>query len=101
MTTYSSVNAANFVTANLGVQTHFGHPVYGNVSAVASAMKYIGFDNIRDAPSVSEWQPLASQGMHFNAQAATQWGMTLSDFHSRIDQVESAHPGSIVSVEGP
>jgi len=106
MTTYSSVNAANFVAQNLGVNVQLGdlylNTPYGNLGAVQTAMNYIGFQNIRDDIAngeLSRMQTLAGYGFHFNIGRDPLW-ISDADFQSRIDQLQSAHPGAITSVEG-
>jgi len=106
LTSRSSVNAASFVARDLGVNTHLGDlyvtTAYGNLGAVQTAMNYLGFSNIRDDVAngeLSRMQTLAGYGFHFNIGRDPLW-ISDADFQSRIDQLQSAHPGAITSVEG-
>jgi len=106
MSTYTSVNAASFVAGNLGVNTHLGdiyqNTAYGNLTAVRTAMNYIGFSNIRDDVANGELprlQTLAGYGFHFDIGRDPLW-ISNAEFMNRIDQLQAAHPGAITSIEG-
>jgi len=107
MTTYTSVNSAQFVSNNLGVNIHvlWTNTAYGNLSAVRSGLSYLGFQNVRDGAdgatsgSLAANKTLASQGVHFDIEVPTP--ATLSSFHTYVDQLQSAYPGAITSIEGP
>jgi hypothetical protein len=104
MTTYTSVNAADFITHDLGVNVGLDRTgtAYTNTSAVGSAMSYLGLDNMRATISTIEpaaLATLAGQGFHFDIERDPQW-ISDAQFQSRIDALQSAHPGSIIAIEG-
>jgi hypothetical protein len=103
---FTPVNAARFVAGNLGVNTHLGDPysdtAYWDHAAVRSAMSYLGVSNIRDSVASGELpriETLAGYGVHFDITRDMNW-ISDAEFKSRIDQIQSAHPGAITSIEG-
>jgi len=106
MATYAaqSVNAARFVSHDLGVNIHvlWANTAYSNLSSVRQGLSFLGFQNVRDGAdglALAQDRTLARMGVHFNLEVPTP--VTLSNFHSVIDQLQSAHPGAITSIEGP
>ena len=97
------IDASSFISS-LGVNVHmnFTGTPYQNVSAVQNSMNYLGLTNMRDlgVQHNSVYDTLANAGYHFdflvpggavNLGADMQW----------FDSFATAHPGSIVALEGP
>lgn len=107
---YSSTalsSTSDFVDT-IGVNVHLTwvDTVYSNVANIESNLDYLGIDNIRDS-APPDWlsQPydqLASAGYQFDFLMPVNNGQPdLNGSIERMAAFEQAHPGSILSIEGP
>ncbi|HEX7887221.1 MAG TPA: calcium-binding protein [Phenylobacterium sp.] len=98
---------ASSLVASLGVNVHlnFSGTAYQNVGAVKGAMDYLGLNTMRDMGAqvnTAPYDTLANQGFHFDFFApGSQYQLSISTLTQRLHSFAAAHPGSIVSLEGP
>jgi hypothetical protein len=100
---YTAQNASSFI-ATLGVNTHLSWTgtQYTNASTVASELKYLGLNNVRDtidnSTSYGVINTLMSQGVHFDLWTDKS---DMSGFLSQAHNLQVAHPGGVIAIEGP
>ena len=88
-----------------GVNVHVSWPgiaPYSNTAQVMSGMNYLGLDNMRDqmnGATTGIYNTLASNGFHFDL--LYNQNDSLSGYISQVHNLEAAHPGSVLSLEGP
>jgi Ca2+-binding RTX toxin-like protein len=93
--------------SSVGVNVHmnFSGTAYTNVGAVQNAMTYLGFNTMRDMGAQANTAPydtLAKAGFKFDFFApGGQYQLDNATMISRLHSFAAAHPGSIVSLEGP
>ena len=99
---YTASSAAGFI-ANIGINTHLSWTTtpYGNLSAVESELSYLGLHAIRDnvADTTQEYNALsalAGMGVKVDMIGNT----NLSGFMSLANNLDTAHPGDVIAVEG-
>ena len=93
--------------ASLGVNTHlrYTNSQYNDLDSVISAIKYCGFQHVRDtaisveAPNSGHYHALAEAGIRFCLFWGT--GRTMADAISQIGALEGAHNGAVEYLEGP
>jgi Ca2+-binding RTX toxin-like protein len=101
-----TIEASSFISS-LGVNVHmnFAGTAYTNVTAVENAMNYLGLNTMRDMgaqANMSAYDTLANAGFKFDFMApGGQYQLDAGTLVSRLHSFAAAHPGSIVSLEGP
>ena len=101
---YNASSASAFVN-NLGVNVHVSWPgayPYSDTAKVMSAMTYLGVHSLRDymnADTVGIYNTLASNGFHFDLMYNP--ADNLAGYVTQVHNLEAAHPGSVLSLEGP
>jgi len=101
---YNATSASSFI-GTLGVNVHVSWPgwaPYSDTAKVISGMNYLGLDNMRDymnSATTGIYNTLASNGLHFDLMYNP--GDNLADYMSQVHNLEAAHPGAILSLEGP
>jgi hypothetical protein len=98
---------AKSLAASLGVNVHlnFSGTAYQNVTAVQTALDYMGINTMRDMGAQTNTSPyatLADKGFHFDFFApGAQYQLDINTLISRLHNFAAAHPGAITSLEGP
>ncbi|MDB5460832.1 MAG: hypothetical protein JWO72_2573, partial [Caulobacteraceae bacterium] len=101
---YTASSASNFV-GSLGVNVHVSWPgwaPYSNTAQVMSSMNYLGLNNMRDymnSATTGIYNTLANNGFHFDLMYNE--NDNLSNYITQVHNLEAAHPGSVLSLEGP
>ena len=100
---YNASSASAFVD-RIGVNVHVSWPgvyPYADTAKVISAMNYLGLQNMRDymnADTVGIYNKLADAGFHFDLMYNQQ--DNLAGYVTQVHNLEVAHPGSVLTLEG-
>jgi Ca2+-binding RTX toxin-like protein len=98
---------ASTLKSTVGVNVHlnFSGTAYQNVSAVETAMNYLGLNTMRDMGAQqdsSRYDALANKGFKFDFMApGGQYQLDIGTLTSRLHKFAVDHPGAITSLEGP
>jgi Ca2+-binding RTX toxin-like protein len=101
---YNASSASSFI-GTLGVNVHVSWPgwaPYSDTAKVVAGMNYLGLDNMRDymnSATTGIYNTLANSGLHFDLMYNP--SDNLSTYISQVHNLEAAHPGSVLSLEGP
>ena len=100
---YNASSASAFVD-RIGVNVHVSWPgvyPYADTAKVISAMNYLGLQNMRDymnADTVGIYNKLADAGFHFDLMYNQR--DNLAGYVTQVHNLEVAHPGSVLTLEG-